>query len=103
VTIYDMLREAIVERRQVRAMYDGQPREFCPHVLGTKDGEAHCLGYQFGGQSTTRPITPGSPANWRCFVVAKLTDVSLHEGPWYTAPNWDRRQTCVEGVDVEVT
>jgi len=101
VTSYGLLRDAVVKRRQVRAVYDGLPREFCPHVLGTKDGEAHCLGYQFGGQSSAGPITPGSTGNWRCFVVAKLTHVSLQEGPWYTAPNWDRRQTCVDRVDVE--
>ena len=102
MTTYALLREAMVRRRQVRAVYDGLPREFCPHVLGANDGEAHCLGYQFAGQSTTEPITPGSTGNWRCFVVAKLAHVSLHEGRWYTAPNWDRRQTCVDRVDVEV-
>ena len=102
MTTYDLLTEAIARWRQVRAVYDGLPREFCPHVLRTKDGEAHCLEYQVGGRSTTGPITPGSTGNWRCFVVAKLIHVSLHHGPRYTAPDWDRRQTCVDRVDVEV-
>ena len=35
-------------------------------------------------------------------VVAKLTEVSLQDGPWYTAPNWDGRQTCVDRVEIEV-
>jgi hypothetical protein len=102
VTSYDLLRDAVVGRRQVRAVYDGLPREFCPHVLGTKEGEAHCLAYQFGGESSAGPITPGATGNWRCFVVTRLTQVSLQDGPWHTAPNWDGYQTCVDRVDVEV-
>ena len=63
---YDLLREAILNRRQVVAVCHGLPREFCPHVLGTKDDEEHCLAYQFGGASASGPLVPGSPANWRC-------------------------------------
>ena len=46
--------------------------------------------------------TPGSPDNWRCFAVDSLSQVSIREGPWFTASNWDRRQTCVERIEVEV-
>lgn len=103
MTTYDLLRQAILRRQQVLAVYKNLPREFCPHVLGMKGDARHCLGYQFAGQSTTDAIVPGSTGNWRCFVVDDLSQVSLREGPWFTAPNWDRRQTCVERIDVEVT
>lgn len=99
---YDVLREAIVKRRQVVAVYRGLPREFCPHVLGTKNGEAHCLGYQFAGMSTSGPIAPGSTEGWRCFIVAELSAVAARDGPWFSAPNWDRRQACVDRIDVVV-
>ena len=102
VTTYELLREAILGRRQVWAVYDGLPRAFCPHVLGAKGSEQHCLGYQFAGESTSGAITPGSPDNWRCFAVGGLSDVSIRDGPWFTASNWDRRQTCVERIEVEV-
>src|SRR2546428_13715170 len=95
---YDLLKEAILKHRQVVAVYHGLPREFCPHVLGTKDGKEHCLAYQFGGQSSTGPIVPGSTDNWRCFLVSELSDVSLRDGLWFSAGNWDRRQTCVGRV-----
>src|SRR2546429_2508567 len=31
---YELLREAILGRRQVWAVYHGLPRAFCPHILG---------------------------------------------------------------------
>jgi hypothetical protein len=85
-------------------VYKGLPREFYPYVLGTKGGDRqHCLAYQVGGRSTSGQITPGSPSNWRCFVVGSLSEVEIQDGPWVAAPNWDPRQTCVDHVDVEVS
>jgi hypothetical protein len=103
VTAYDLLREAILERRQVTAVYRGLPREFCPHILGTKGDKQHCLGYQFGGLSTCGAIVPGSANNWRCFDVDELSQVALRDGPWFAASNWDGRPTCVDVIDVAVT
>jgi hypothetical protein len=75
----------------------------CPHVLGTKNGKTQALFYQFGGESNSRPIQPdGSPDNWRCIELAKLSNVSIIEGIWHTAPNHSRPQTCVGDVDVAV-
>ncbi len=102
MTTYELLRQAILERRQVRAVYHALPREFCPHVLGAKGDKQHCLGYQFAGRSTRGVIAPGSTGNWRCFVVDELSEVAIQEGPWFTAANWDRRQVCVDVIDVEV-
>ena len=95
--------ETPAERRQVRATYHCYPREFCPYALGTKGDRRHCLVYQFGGRSTSGPIIPGSPGNWRCFDVGSLSDVAIQEGPWIAAPNWDPQQVCVDAIDVLVT
>ena len=103
LTTHELLREAVLGRRQVRAVYRGLPRLFCPHVLGTKGDRLHCLAYQFAGESASGPVVPGSPDNWRCFVVDDLSEVAIQKGPWFTAANWDRRQTCVDRIDVEVT
>lgn len=102
LSTYERLREAVLTRQQVWAVYQGLRRGFCPHVLGTRGSELHCLGYQFLGESASGAILPSSTDNWRCFVVDDLSEVSLREGPWFTAYNWDRRQTCVDWVDVEV-
>ena len=103
MTPYHILRKAVLERRPVRATYQGHPREFCPYALGTKGDRQHCLAYQFGGRSTSGPITRGSPANWRCFDVGALSEVALQEGAWVAAPNWDPKQACVDAIDVMVT
>jgi len=102
LSTYELLREAILTRRQVWAVYQGLRRGFCPHLLGAKGSELHCLGYQFLGESASGAIMPSSTDNWRCFAVDGLSEVSLREGPWFTAVNWDRRQACVDWIDVEV-
>ena len=100
---YDLVRRAIVDKKIIRAVYGGLYREMCPHVLGTKHGRHQGLFYQFGGQSSSRPIQPdGSKDNWRCVEISKLSSVEMVEGVWHTAPNHSRPQTCVDVVDVEV-
>jgi hypothetical protein len=99
---YRLIRQAIVRRQQVLATYNGLPRSFCPHALGFKQGVAHCLAYQFAGLSSSRPIKPGSPDNWRCMVVDALEDVRVREGPWYTAWNFLEPSHCIDEVDVHV-
>jgi hypothetical protein len=100
---YALVRQAIVEHRIIHATYNGQHREMCPHVIGTKNGKPQALFYQFGGQSNSRPIQPdGSPENWRCIELSKLSDARIADGTWHTAPTHSRPQTCVGEVDVEV-
>ena len=98
---YLTIREAILQRRQVIAIYKGYGREMCPHAIGTKEGKAHVLCFQFGGESS-KGLPPGG--EWRCFEVDELQNVSVREGPWHTAPNYSGwRQTCIDQVDVEVS
>jgi hypothetical protein len=99
---YQLVRQAILEQKSITAMYSGIPREMTPHVIGTKFGKQQCLCYQYGGQSSSRPIEPdGSAANWRCVEIAKLSNVAIVDGR-HTAPTHSRPQTCVDVVDVEV-
>jgi len=127
VTTYELLREAILGRRQVWAVYHGLPRAFCPHILGAKGSERHCLGYQFAGESTSGAITPGSPDNWRCFAVDGLSfpagagadQPAGLAGSWRGDPRLGQQvgpqqvrqglgvdrvvlETCVERIEVEV-
>jgi hypothetical protein len=99
--IYQLLRTAVVNKRPIRAAYHGCDRWFCPHRLGRNhQGQLRVLGYQYAGQSGRGLQTIGSPANWRCMAVEKLSRVELLEGAWQTAPNHSRPQTCVAEVDV---
>ena len=104
MTVYEIVRQAIIDKKILVATYGGLERIMCPHVIGTnKLGKQQALCYQFDGESNSRPIeADGSPVNWRCVEIAKLTDVRTRDGAWHTAPNHSRPQTCVANVDVEV-
>jgi hypothetical protein len=101
---YALIRQAILEKKAIYATYSGLHREMCPHVIGTKNGKPQALFYQYGGESSSRPIQPdGSPDNWRCIEIAKLSNVQIADvGIWHTAPDHSRPQTCVGDVDVAV-
>jgi hypothetical protein len=100
---YALVRRAILERKAVFAIYHGLYREFCPHVIGVEHNGAQALCYQFGGQSHSRLIQPnGSPDNWRCFAISELSDVTIHDSEWHSAPDRTRPRGCVEFVDIDV-
>ena len=104
MTTYEIIRNAILNKEQVIAHYDGYPREMCPHVIGRKDSREQALFYQFGGGSNSSLAPIGSPKNWRCIEIAKLSEVSTRNGQWYTADNYSpSKQKCVDKVDVQVS
>jgi hypothetical protein len=97
---YPQIRQAILGRHQVHATFQGRFRKLCPHVLGTKNGRRQALFFQFGGESR-RGLPPSG--DWRCLPIDELTDVSMHQGPWYGEDRYDPAQSCVDVVDVEVS
>jgi hypothetical protein len=70
----------------------------CPHVIGTKGGQARALFFQFGG-SSERGLDPAG--DWRCLPLDGLTEVSLHDGRWRTKAHW-QPQSCIDEVDLEI-
>ena len=100
---YDLIRLAIITRAQVFATYRGHPRKMCPHIIGTKHGQKNALFYQFAGSSRSGLGPAGSQNNWRCLHIDELGEIALHTGPWHTAPNDTRPQSCVDEIDLEVT
>lgn len=94
-----LLVQAIRDRKQVTANYEGYLREFCPHIVGLKDNEYRVLGYQFGGSSSTGPVR----GKWKCFVVSKLSNVTLREGTWHTNSSLLREsaQVCIDHITAE--
>jgi hypothetical protein len=71
----------------------------CPHVIGTKNGQARALFFQFGG-SSSRGLPPSG--DWRCMPLDGLTAVSIHDGPWRTIA-YTQSQTCIDEIDAEVS
>jgi len=100
--IYCLVRAAVVGKHAMRALYQGRERWLCPHRLGRNhQGQIRVLCYQYGGESGSGLQPAGSPANWRCIALEKLSRVELVEDAWHSAPNHSRPQTCVAEVDVD--
>src|SRR6201987_234442 len=98
--IYRLVWTAGASKRPREARYHGGPRLFCPQRLGrNREGQLRVLCYQYGGESKSGLQPAGSPANWRCVALEKLTEVRLLEDRWRTAPNHSRPTSCV--VDAE--
>jgi hypothetical protein len=101
--IYRLLWTAVRHRQPIEATYQRRLRLFCPHRLGRNgDGQRRVVCYQYGGDSQTGFQPVGSPANWRCVVLEKLSRVKLLEDVWRTAPNHSRPGSCVIKPDIDV-
>lgn len=96
---YQVFRQAILEKKQVVCTYHDLPREICPHTLGYTNGREQALTFQFAGQSSSGLPPQGE---WRCMKLDGVKDAVLRNGPWHTAPDHSRPQTCVKQIDVEV-
>ena len=100
--VYQLVRQAIIEKKQIIAQYKGHRREMCPHVIGTKNGKVNALFYQFGGTSSSGPIIPQSTKNWRCIPVHGLDIIEVRDGEWHSYSYHTQEQTCIDNVEVEV-
>jgi hypothetical protein len=78
--MYRLLWTAVTSKRRIEARYHGRARLLCPHRFGrNREGQLRVLCYQFGGESESGLQTTGSPANWRCLVLEKLSKMRLLE------------------------
>jgi hypothetical protein len=100
--IYRLVWTAVGNKQPIEALYHGRRRLLCPHQLGrNREGKLRVLCYQYGGESDSGLEPAGSPANWRCVALEKLSKVELIEDTWRTAPNHSRPQTCVAVADID--
>lgn len=101
--IYELVWNAVANKRPIEATYQGRHRLFCPHRLGrNREGRLRPLCYQYGGDSSSGLGPGGSPADWRCVALEKLSKVKLVEGAWRTAPNHSLRPaSCVAEADID--
>ncbi|MHC1943359.1 hypothetical protein IF803_03130 [Bradyrhizobium sp. UFLA06-06] len=94
---YDLFRKAILTEQQVVCIYDGRPRELCPHIIGhNKNGEEVVLAWQFAGESS------GKLPQWRCLRLANVSDISLRKGRWHEGGSHRTEQTCVSEIDLDI-
>jgi hypothetical protein len=99
--IHSLIRKAAVMKQPIVAVYESRERRLCPHILGLKEGRLRALCYQYGGGSSQGLQPHGSPENWRCIRLEKLSEVRLLTERWHTGPSHSRRQTCVDEIEVD--
>ena len=94
---YNLFRKAILTEQQVVCLYDGRPRELCPHIIGhNKSGEEVVLAWQFAGESS------GKLPQWRCLRLALVRDIGLRKGRWHEGGSHQTTQTCVSAIDLDI-
>lgn len=98
---YQVIKEAILERKCVTCDYNGYRRKMTPHVLGLKRGKEQTLFYQYGGESSSG-LSPDPTKNWRCIPIDKIQNLTINGDAFQTAQNHSQTQTCVDEIDVEV-
>jgi len=100
--VYRLIWTAVERRCPIVAVYKHRRRLLCPHRLGrNRQGQLRVLCYQYGGESESGLQPVGSPANWRCIAVEKLSAVELLEGSWRTALNHSRPASCIADADID--
>ena len=100
--IYQLVWRAVADKRPIEAVYQKRRRLFCPHRLGrNREGELGVLCYQYGGESDSGLDRAGSPSNWRCVALEKLSKVKLLSDRWRTAPNHSRPSSCIAEADID--
>lgn len=99
---YGLIRQAIANKTNIAATYQGHARELSPHAIGMKNGRRQALCLQFGGTSSSG-LSTNLEENWRCLPVDALSNVRVMGGSWQTAANHSTQQTCIDDIDLEVS
>jgi len=102
--IYDEVRAAIANKKQVLATYSGHRREMCPHAIGIGPaGNEQALFYQFAGGSSRGDVAKlDEKDRWRCMALEDLENVEVVDGDWHSAGNHSVPNTCINEIDLEV-
>jgi hypothetical protein len=94
---YALFRNAILSEQRVTCVYEGRPRELCPHIIGTsKSGEEVVLAWQFAGESS------GPLPQWRCLRLANVRDARARVGRWHEGGSHRTTQSCVSNIDLDI-
>jgi WYL domain len=102
-TTWDLLEQALRQRRPVWACYHGQDRLLCPHALGWKNGRAKVLAYQADGTTTAGPLPTGTTQRWRSLFIDQIKDLRITDETWETADNYSySRSNCIDQLALAI-
>jgi hypothetical protein len=100
--LYQLVWTAVASKRPIEARYQGHPRYFVRTDWGgIGKGKCECCAISTAGKARADFSRRGSPANWRCLALEKLSCVRLLEDVWRTAPNHSRPASCLINADID--
>ena len=95
---YQIIRQAIVDRRCVNALYEDYVRVFCPRTIGKdKAGTEIVVAFQYGGGC------PGGlplSGKWCSFRVCDIDWISANDDEWRTGTSAGKSNGWITDVDV---
>lgn len=101
VNKYELISKAILEKKNIVAIYNNLEREFCPYALGLskKNQKEGVVAFQFGGESNKG----FSDGRWRNFFLEKLEGVKILDGSnvWVPADEAYDPYSFLGVIDVE--
>jgi hypothetical protein len=97
---YQLLLSAMRDKRQIFCVYQGEPREICPILLGRTGLSEKALVFQFDGHTSKGAIPP--PGEWKCFVIAEIENPVLRDGPWHAGSSHSASSHCMKMVEYDV-
>jgi len=98
--VFELIKQAIAEKKLISAVYHERQRDLCPHVLGWKADREHALFFQVGGDSAKGLASTGA---WRCLNLDELSEVEIRDGEFRTGPGYyDNPQKCVDKIEVQI-
>ena len=100
---YQIVRDAILNRKTIVATYGGFRRELCPWAIGTHQGTPRALFYQVSGMTSTGPVVPHSLSNWRCMDLDRLEILEVVAREWIGPTEHRRASSCLDLIDVDLT
>jgi hypothetical protein len=104
---WSALEAALRDRRPVIVSYHGRQRILCPHALGWKAGRPLLLGYQTGGQTSTKALPADPRKRWRCLYIDEIDHLVAENtaGRWGTADNYNHAHPfpAIDEVTIAIT
>ena len=81
---YLIVRQAILDRVSLTAIYEDYVRHFSPHMIGKHtNGVPIVVAYQYGGG---KPGGLSSSGKWCCYLLPRLHYVKRNGDKWVSGP-----------------
>ncbi|HZP99875.1 MAG TPA: hypothetical protein VFB13_10085 [Reyranella sp.] len=95
---YATIRQAIIDRQSLTAIYDNYVRHFSPHILGRdRSLEPAVVAFQYGGGRMGGLPNAGE---WCFFHVSGLKDLSQNRDPWMPGRAVGKPKDLIVDIDV---